>query len=475
MLLSNWKISHSGNFMQTAIVLLTLTGCANMPEPAEHAQPKSITAYATDQSFTAPVSDWPGDHWWEEIKDQQLAVLITEGLSGASDMRIAQARFAAANAAVGGAKATLLPSVNLGGSVTEVKSSQNSLLPAPGDWDDIAQTSLDLNWTLDFWGKNRAALDAAKAGAKSAEAEAQAARLLVSTGIAASYANLSGLYKERDTAANARNVRAKTADLMAKRQREGLENEGAAAQARAGKEQAEADLDAIDEQIALVRNQIAALMGAGPDRGLAIERPALPMDKVFGLPENLSAELLGRRPDVVAARFRVEAATKDIDRAKAEFYPNINLMALIGFQSLGLNNLLLAHSQFGSAGPAFSLPIFDGGHLRAQYRGAEADYAEAVAVYDGTLTQALREVADAAVSRRALSGRLNKSRAAEAAARTAWTIATNRYRGGLGTYLDVLSAENAFIQSSRQVTALEARSITLHIALIRALGGGYHS
>jgi NodT family efflux transporter outer membrane factor (OMF) lipoprotein len=216
-------------------------------------------------------------------------------------------------------------------------------------------------------------------------------------------------------------------------------------------------------------------MGAGPDRGLSIKPPMLPMSKGFGLPSNLPAELLGRRPDVVASRLRVEAAAQRIDQAKAGFYPNVDLRALVGLESLGLHNLLLGGSSFGAVGPAVSLPVFDGGRLRAQYRGAETDYAEAVAIYDGTLTQALREVADASASSRALSTRLERSRAAEADARTAWTIAGNRYRGGLATYLDVLTAEDALIQSHREVALLEARAFTLDIALIRALGGGYHS
>lgn len=476
---TNYNRVHSyvGNAALIMAVLL-LTGCATLPEPAEHADPKPVTSYAADQSFAAPASNWPDDRWWEEMNDPQLATLIKEGLSGANDMRIAEARFAKARAVVGGAQAALLPSVTIGGSVQEFKSSYNSLLPegaVPHGWNDIAQTSLDASWELDFWGKNRAALDSAEAQAKAAEAQAQAARLMVSTGIAAAYADLTTLYKERDAVADAREVRGKTASLMEERQGQGLENQGAVARARSGEEQANTELAAIDEQIAIARNRIAALMGAGPDRGLAIARPTLPISKTFGLPSNLPAELLGRRPDVVAARFRVEAAAKRIDQAEAGFYPNVNLMGLIGFQSLGINNLLLDNSSFGAVGPAISLPIFDGGRLRANYRGAEADYAEAVAFYDGTLTQSLREVADAAASSRALSIRLEHSRAAEADARKAWMIASNRYRGGLGTYLDVLSAEDALIQSHRAVALLEARAFTLDIALIRALGGGYKS
>jgi len=475
----NYSIFETSRFAAgTPLIamVLALSACVPAPDSALRQELKPVTSYATDKSFAAAMSLWPGDRWWDGFHDPQLATLITEGLADASDMRIAQARFAAARAAAGDARAALLPSVNLGSSVVETKSSYNSLMPrqaVPHGWKDMEQVTMDGSWTLDFWGRNRAGLHSAEAQAEAAHAEEQAARLMVSTGIAAAYADLATLYRERDAAEEARNVRNKTAALMTKRQGEGLENEGAVDRARSGGELAGAEIAAIDEQIAITRNQIAALIGAGPDRGLAIKRPSLPMNKGFGLPSSLPAELLGRRPDIVAARFRVEASMGRIDQAAADFYPNINLLGLIGLQSLGVDNLLLAGSGFGVIGPTLSLPIFDGERLRAQYRGAEAGFAEAVAVYNGTLTQALREVADAAASSRALAIRLKHCRAAEAEARAAWKIANNRYQGGLGNYLDVLTAEDALIQSHRVVASLEARAFTLDIALIRALGGGY--
>ena len=124
-------------------------------------------------------------------------------------------------------------------------------------------------------------------------------------------------------------------------------------------------------------------------------------------------------------------------------------------------------------GPAISLPIFDGGRLRGQLRGAEADYAEAVANYDRTVVQALQEVADAATSRKALGGQLTRTDEAVEAAREAWRIQNNRYEGGLSTYLDVLSAEDNLLSSLRTLTDLQSRSFTLDVALVRALGGGY--
>jgi NodT family efflux transporter outer membrane factor (OMF) lipoprotein len=253
----------------------------------------------------------------------------------------------------------------------------------------------------------------------------------------------------------------------------GLDTRGELNQAQAGVPSARADLDLIDEQIAQTRDAIAALLGQGPDRGLALQRPATTRLKAFGLPARLSADLIGRRPDVVAARWRAEAAAKRIGEAKAAFYPDINLTAFVGQQSLYLRELFAAGSDVGQVGPAISLPIFDAGELRGQLRGAKADYSEAVASYDAALTQALREVADAAASERALDQRLKDSREALADREEAYRIARLRYEGGLANYQTVLIAEDSVLQSRRTVVDLEARAFSLDIQLIKALGGGY--
>jgi NodT family efflux transporter outer membrane factor (OMF) lipoprotein len=175
----------------------------------------------------------------------------------------------------------------------------------------------------------------------------------------------------------------------------------------------------------------------------------------------------------VAARLRAEAAGKRIDQAQAAFYPNVNLVAFVGLQSLGLDALTRNGSDIGSIGPAVSLPIFDGGRLRGQLRGADADYAQAVADYDRAVVQALQDVADAATSQRALGGQLARTGEAVDAAREAWRIQNNRYEGGLSTYLDVLSAEDTLLSNLRTQSDLQSRAFTLDVALVRALGGGY--
>jgi outer membrane protein TolC len=232
---------------------------------------------------------------------------------------------------------------------------------------------------------------------------------------------------------------------------------------------------ALDEQLAIARNRLAALAGAGPDRGLALQPPAASPKREFGLPPNLAADLLGRRPDLQAARLRAEAAAKRIRVARAGFYPDLNLTAFIGAQSLGLHNLTKSGSDIGQGALALSLPIFQGGRLEGAYRGARAEYDAAVAAYDRTLIAALQETADAAASSRALEQRLAAARESLAAGEGAYRVARLRYEGGLSTYLDLLTAEDQLIAQRRAVAQLEARALSLDANLVRALGGGFRA
>ncbi|KQM59833.1 MULTISPECIES: efflux transporter outer membrane subunit [unclassified Sphingomonas] len=464
--------------MLSLIASLLLGGCAAVPEMAP--APRVIPAPSIARMLGSPSGqqEWPGEGWWTDFADPQLTALITEGLEGASDLRVAEARYARAEALVRQTRNVLLPSLNGSAEGGATKQSYNYLVPeafAPKGWPDYGQGSLRLDWELDFWGRNRAALAAARSEAQAARMEAAAARLAVSAGVAGAYVDLAGLYAERDAAEHAIEVRTRTLALMRERRTQGLEHDGAIERAQSALATAQGERASLDEALTLSRNRIAVLIGAGPDRGMEITRPSLTIPTNAGVPSNLPAELIGRRPDVLAARLRSEAAASRIKQAKASFYPNVNLAGVIGLQALGIGNVFKSGSEFGTVGPAISLPIFDGGRLRGQYRAAEADYHAAVAQYDGALAQALREVADAIGSDRALQQRLDRAEEADRAATVAWRVATNRYRGGLATYLDVLTAEDALIATRRSVTSMKTRSFALDVALIRALGGGFRS
>jgi NodT family efflux transporter outer membrane factor (OMF) lipoprotein len=461
-----------------AASLLAAAGCAQLPRLGPRPAMKTVQQLGSASAFSAPASPWPGDDWWHAYRDPQLDALIGESLKDSPNLAIAQARLHAAAAVVEGASATRLPEIAGEADFTEGKQSYNDLIPRqalPQGWRDYGQATLDLSWELDFWGKNRAALAAAVSEQKAAAVEVAQTRLILSTSVASAYADLARIYALRDFAAQTLTLRAKTADLFRQRQASGLETVASVREAEARQAAARGELLALDEDIGLQRNAIAALLGAGPDRALTIRRPTAQFAPAQGLPPSLALNLLGRRPDIVAARLRVEAAARRIDEKKAGFYPSVNLVAFAGVESLGIANLTKSGSDFGSAGPAVSLPIFNTRRLQGALRGARAGYDGAVANYNATITNALREVADAATSRKSLTAELDTSAAGVNAAQDAYQAINKRYQGGLATYLDVLVAQDALISAERSQAELKTRALSLDIDLVGALGGGFSS
>lgn len=473
--MSTFRLRPSAPYFAAASALV-LAACASLP-PAQAARvAKTPQAYETAQTLAAPAAEWPADAWWTGYGDAQLNALEDEALKGSPTLAAAEARLRRAQSLVAQARAADLPRVGLGAEVAESKQSYNAGIPpafVPHGYNDTGRIALDFSWELDFWGKNRAAVAAATSEAKAAQADVAQARLTLSTAVASTYAELSRLYAQRDVAEQAVRLRQETSNLVAKRVANGLDTKAESEQAAAGPPASKAELSALDEQIALTRNALAALLGAGPDRGLTIARPASATIKPFGLPDSLPANLIGRRPDVVAAKWRAEAAMARTKQAKAAFYPDINLTGFVGVQSLYLDKLFSSGSDIGQVGPALRLPIFEGGRLRAGLRGAEADRDAAVAAYDGALTEALREVADVTASEKALVSRLADARAALTANENAYRIARLRYEGQLSTYQSVLLAEQSVLAQRRIVADLESRAFALDIALVRALGGGF--
>lgn len=458
----------------SSIALLALAACA--PAPGHLSTPTPPTELAANRSFADADGEWPGDRWWQAYGDEQLDSLIEEARTASPDIAMATARLRQANARARQAGAALLPGVSANGSAGVAKQSYNNGIPrdfVPKGWNDTGLLSVGADFDPDLWGRNRAALAAATSEAEASAVDAEQAMMMLSTEIAAAYADLARLHAERDIAARAVEIREATLDLIHQRVENGLDNRGTEQLAQSRAAGARADLAASEEAIGLTRNRIAALVGRGPDRGLDIEPPQIADLRPRGVPERLALDLIGRRPDIVSARLRAEAATSRIRGARAAFYPNISITALFGVQSLGLDQLLKSGSTMGSAGPAFSLPLFNRGQLVGDLRSAEAQSDIAVASYDETLIEALHQVADAATSIKALETRRAEARDAVDAAESAYSIAQQRYKGGLATYIDVLSAEDTVLARRRIAAELEARAFTLDVALIRALGGGF--
>lgn len=457
-----------------------LAACAALPQLGEVPKVAAPDQFSSPQSFAGPVAQWPSDRWWTAYGDSQLDALIEEALQGSPTLAAAAARVRQAQAQLQQAGAARGPSVT---GQTAVETSRQSLSAdnitdvirdaVPDDWSTHQSAAIQVGYQLDFFGRNRAAFASATSAAEAAAAEAAASRLQLSASVALAYADF--VRYGADVAALQRIValRQESFDLVTQRVTQGIENEGLAHQARAELAAARADLDAAEGAVARTRNALAALLGKGPDRGLSIAMPAQPKLTGFGVPADLELNLIGRRPDLVAARERVEAAAAQIKVARADFYPNVNLAAVVGIQTIGLARLGSGSVSFAQAGPAMSLPIFTAGRIQGAYRQARAEYDEAVALYDQTLVKALKEAADAVVDRRALDRQLVNARDALTASEAAYAIARRRYEGGLTSYIDTLSIEDGLVAQRRAVTALEAQAFALDIALVKAVGGGF--
>jgi NodT family efflux transporter outer membrane factor (OMF) lipoprotein len=455
---------------------LLASACASVPDLGAKPEPHSPSDYTATASIASTEAAWPADGWWLRYGDPQLNRLMDEALLGSPDLEAAAARMRTAEGFAQRAGAALKPTIDAFAEPELAKQSQNQSIPAsaiPNGWNSSGSLGLSFSLDLDLWGKNRAAFRAANADADAARFELDEARLALTTGVAGAYADLASLYAQRDTLVSALDIRTQTATLVSQRVNNGLDTNAELKQAVARVAQARADIEATDEAIELTKHALAALIGAGPDRGLAIDRPAMGQLRAQGVPANASIDLVGRRPDIAAARSRVEAADDRIKEAKAAFYPNVNLSALIGLSSFGLGNLFSSGSGIGSVAPAVSLPLFHGGALQGQYRGRRGQYDEAVALYDRQVIEALRETADAVTSQKKLVSRLANSRSALADFEEANRLARQRYEHGLSTYLDVLSAEEGVLAARLDVAQLETRAFNLDVQLIRALGGGF--
>lgn len=467
------------------MAVLLLAGCAAVPDLGPRPAPLAANSIAASQSLRAGTAasdhpgEWPDDAWWTAYGDPQLGTLIAEGLANSPDVGSATARLRKADALARQAGAPLLPKLDGAGNVGLTKQSYNLGFPPqyiaflPHGWLGEGELNVTLGFDPDLWGRNRAALAAATSDRQAAAVDAQQAALMLTTSIAQTYADLGAALALRDNRAAALDSRTAAEKLTDQRLREGMETRGSLRTSQAQVDTARSDVLAADQTVLVRRHQLAALLGAGPDRGLSIAPPQLAPLGLHALPAAVTTELMSRRADIVAARTRVEAAASRIKVARADFYPSLRLSGLVGVQSLGLSQLFTSGSTYGTVGPAVSLPLFHGGELRGAYRGARADYDLAVADYDRTVLTAYNQVADAVTDRSLLAQRLIEARAAASASEEANAIAIARYRGGLSNFLDALIVQDRLVETREALVMTDAAYRTADIALIRALGGGF--
>jgi NodT family efflux transporter outer membrane factor (OMF) lipoprotein len=291
--------------------------------------------------------------------------------------------------------------------------------------------------------------------------------------VAQAYFRLQGDTARLELAGAALALREQEFGLARSRLKRGLEDSRAEANAAAELEQARQTLAGLEQRIRLERTALAQLTGQGPDAALEISAAGLPQEEAFPLPADLALELLGRRPDVEALRWRVEAAAQEIGAARARFYPNLNLIALIGLQATGLSHLLSAASAIASIGPALELPLFDGGQRAAGLNARYAEYDLAVAQYNQAVLDATRDAVDRLSELQTLQLQSGQQEKVLAATQELQRSAESRHRHGLADYGPVLQSGRRLIAAREAGVALAEQRRQAALALIRALGGGY--
>jgi NodT family efflux transporter outer membrane factor (OMF) lipoprotein len=463
--------------LAAAVAAFALAGCANyagIKSDKQIAQPQNDALQAT-QSVPSQGGQWPSLDWAKQFGDPQLPQLIDEALAGSPSIAQAQARIAKASSYIESSRSALYPKVNGSYSWSRELFSGNALYPPPygGTWYSENNALASASWDLDLWGKNRARLNQAVSQQKAAEADMQQARITLAASVAQTYNQLALLYALRDVAQREIANRVDIGRITNGRVLAGLDTNVESRTAEGNIATSQTNLSELDGQITTTRYQLGALLGQGPDRGLKIATPVLSTKIEVTLPDNVPADLVSRRPDIVAARWQVEAATSNIKEAKAEFFPDINLSAAAGFDAFGWGRFLTASSRQFTAGPAVHLPIFDAGALRAQLKGRYADFDLDVANYNQTLIGALNDVATQIASIRSVDQQTSDAAHALDASTHAYQLAVIRYKAGLSQQLQVLTADQNRLANEQTVTNLRMKRRDLQLGLIKALGGGF--
>jgi NodT family efflux transporter outer membrane factor (OMF) lipoprotein len=460
-----------------AMSFAALAGCVSRGD--WHATPAIApqNLIASRSLAHAPVSPqaWPTDSWWTGYADPQLNALIDESFMGSPSLEIAQARLRAAQSEATRAKAARLPTTTVDAEVTKQRYPEHGVYPPPyaGSYVTSGQLALDFSYDIDFWGRNREALASAQANVRAAEADKAAARLALAVAVARAYFQLDLDYAFADVAQANLAQQSTILDLTKQRVAAGLENNARVKQSEASMALVRAEVDYTQASIETARNALAALVGVGPDRGLDLQRPNLTPPADIGLPSALPVDLLGRRPDVQAARWRVESAARGVAASEAAFYPNVNLVAFAGLQAIGLSKLFDASDVIVGGGPALSLPVFNRGALRGALEAQQAQYDLAVGQYNQSLIDAIHEVADVMSDWNANEKEVADARAALDSAQRSYDLTRERYTAGLDNYLSVLSTQNQVFTAQSLLAVLQSRRLTVSADLIRALGGGY--
>ena len=447
-----------------------LAGCASVPHDATHVT--QLKPATLGLSNATPVVS---DRWWDSFGDAQLGRLVDLALADNPDLAGALARVRAAQAAIAVQHAGQLPQITGDAGLQAERFSEHYIIPPPygGRVYSVPSLAANLSWDLDLFGRQRALVAQARSSERAAELDAAAARLMIATSVAQSYASLVRADRQAEIADRFVATRQQALGYVQSRIKHKLASEFEARTAETLLAEAQQAKVRSAQQHDLAVHALAALVGRGADFYPQIATPTLALDRPPAVPAVLPADLLGRRPDLLAGQARIDAAVSGRAVARADFMPNVNISALASLAALGLGQFFTAGSAQVSGGAAIHLPIFEGGRLRAQYRGAGADLDKAVADYNASVITAVRDSADAITNVRAADADLVQQDKVVAGLRDTVRLDAVRTSTGLGSRLDAVDSGFRLLEAEQNRIDAQANAINQRIKLIAALGGGF--
>jgi multidrug efflux system outer membrane protein len=458
-----------------AVAVATLLAACHIPAKIDR------PALRDDVPLAGLVTDqrpgWPAAEWWRAYGDPQLDTLMDMALRGAPDLAQAKTRVDSAqqNIRVAAAQAGLR--IDGSAQFARQRMSEHGLIPAQFlgfTWYNQADIGVQVSYDFDWWGKKRFTLESAIDSARAAEAERSASSLAIQAVVADTYFGWLADMSRVAIADRLVAVRERALRIAGLRVKQGVDVPDTAQQARAELAGARQQRVALQGSADIRRASLATLVGISPAQLPPLTPRALP-DVGTGLPGNVGTDLMARRPDIAASRWQVEAALRQTDAARAQFFPDVSLSGMAGLSSIDMDKLFSASSRVFSLTPALHLPIFEGGALEANHGVSQAQLGAAVAQYNATVASAARDVATQALGAQQLAARRTQQADQIDAARTLLASAKARAARGVRDDRESLAGEASLAQQLDMDADLQGQALSTDVALIKSLGGGYRA
>lgn len=464
-----------GRTLLAVATLMALAACATPPAKLGQPELRNDVPLA---GLQAPArSGWPEAQWWRGYDDPQLDDLMDRAMRQAPDLAVAQSRVRSAEQSARLAATQMGLTVSGSAQFARQRMSEHGLIPSQFlgfNWYNQADLGVQLQYDFDWWGKKRAAVESALDQAHAAEAQRSAAALAIQYAVADTYFGWQADQARLQLADQALTTQQQFVHIAELRVRQGVDLPDEAQKAKA---QLAAVLEmrvALDGSAQIRKVALASLLGVAPAELPPLQVRPLPAIE-RGVPADASLDLIARRPDIAASRWQIEAALKQTDVARAEFFPDISISALAGLSSIDMGKLLTRGSRTFALTPALHLPIFTGGQLEANYGLSKAQLDSAVADYNSTVLTAAREVATQALGAEQLAARRQEQQAQLDADQRLLASAQARARQGVRDLRESLGAQAQLLQQRDDAIQLQAQAVNTDLALIKALGGGYRS